>query len=181
MRLVAFFLVSISLSISVSALAHHGPVTSGFLYHIDDVVEIEGELTEVLWRNPHLRARARVVDAEGRETIWELEPGPTPREFENMGILPEDLLGNVRAAGHVSKRNPHSLGVINFLLPNGQEYVAGRNRELRWSNMQLTDVTPEVDPVVFPHPFTIERTREWTPGVEIEPFDCVAEWTDSRE
>jgi hypothetical protein len=34
------------------------------------------------------------------------------------------------------------------------------------------------DPVVFPEPFVIERTREWTPGVEIEPFDCVADWSD---
>jgi hypothetical protein len=34
------------------------------------------------------------------------------------------------------------------------------------------------DPVVFREPFIIERTRAWTPGVEIEPFDCVADWSD---
>jgi len=138
-------LIAMTVLISATVLAHHGPVTSGFLYHVDELVEIEGELTAVLWRNPHLRARMRVVNAEGDETIWELELGPTPREFENMGFLPEDLLGNVRAAGHVSKRNPHSLGVLHFLLPNGQEYVQGRNREPRWSNIRLTNVTPEVD------------------------------------
>jgi hypothetical protein len=132
--------------ISASVLAHHGAVTSGFLYNADVLVEIEGELTEVLWRNPHLRARMKVVDDAGNETIWELELGPNPREFENMGLLPDDLLGNVRAAGHVSKRNPHSLGVIYFLLPNGQEHVQGRNREPRWSDNQLTEVIPEIDP-----------------------------------
>ena len=132
--------------ISASAPAHHGAVTSGFLYNADELVEIEGEITEVLWRNPHLRARMKVVAANGDEVIWELELGPSPREFENMGLLPDDLLGNVRAAGHVSKRDPHSLGVIYFLLPNGQEHVQGRNREPRWSNVQLTEVTPEIDP-----------------------------------
>ena len=131
--------------ISASVFAHHGTVTSGFLYNADVLVEIEGELTEVLWRNPHLRARMKVVDDAGNETIWELELGPNPREFENMGLLPDDLLGNVRAAGHVSKRSPHSLGVIYFLLPNGQEHVQGRNREPRWSDNQLTEVTPEID------------------------------------
>ena len=32
------------------------------------------------------------------------------------------------------------------------------------------------DSIMFTAPFTIERTRGWTPGVEIEPYDCVAEW-----
>ena len=146
MRFITSILVSVTVLISASVLAHHGAVTSGFLYNADVLVEVEGELTEVLWRNPHLRARMKVVDAAGDETVWELELGPTPREFENMGLLPEDLLGNVRAAGYVSKRNPHSLGVVYFLLPNGQEHVQGRNREPRWSNILLTDVTPELDP-----------------------------------
>lgn len=145
MKFVATIVVSMLVLISASVFAHHGAVTSGFLYKADELVEIQGELTEVLWRNPHLRARVRVTDAQGDETIWELELGPTPREFENMGILPDDLLGTVRAAGHVSKRDPHSLGVIYFLLPGGQEHVQGRNREMRWSNVQLFDVTPEID------------------------------------
>jgi hypothetical protein len=144
-RSITAILISMIALISASVLAHHGAVTSGFLYNADELVEVEGELTEVLWRNPHLRARMRVINVDGDEIMWELELGPTPREFENMGILPEDLLGNVRAAGHVSKRNPHSLGVIYFLLPNGQEHVQGRNREPRWSNIRLTDVTPEID------------------------------------
>ena len=159
MKSVISILFSTTVLISASVLAHHGAVTSGFLYNADELVEIQGEVTEVLWRNPHLRARMRVTNVEGDETMWELELGPTPREFENMGILPEDLLGNVRAAGHVSKRNPHSLGVIYFLLPNGQEHVQGRNREPRWSNIQLTDVTPEIDQA------KVEAARQTAEGI----------------
>ena len=32
-------------------------------------------------------------------------------------------------------------------------------------------------PVVFAEPFTIERTREWTPGVELLVRECV-DWSD---
>jgi hypothetical protein len=32
------------------------------------------------------------------------------------------------------------------------------------------------DPVMFTAPIIMERQRRWTPGVEIPPFNCVAEW-----
>jgi hypothetical protein len=127
------------------AFAHHGAVTSPILYETDELVELEGELTETFWRNPHTRAKMKVVDEDGNETIWELELGPGPRQFEHMGVLAQDLLGHVRAAGYVSRKNPHSLGVTNFLLPSGQEYLQGRNRTLRWSSVQLVDVVPKPD------------------------------------
>ncbi len=41
---------------------------------------------------------------------------------------------------------------------------------------QLNYSVTITDPTVFTEPFTIERTRGWTPGIEIEPFDCVAAW-----
>jgi hypothetical protein len=35
------------------------------------------------------------------------------------------------------------------------------------------------DPIMFSQPFTLGRPREWTPDVELEAFDCVAEWDDA--
>ncbi len=128
--------VAAGVLISTSTLAHHGLVTNGALYLTDDFIELEGELSEVFWRNPHTRARLSVVDSTGEETIWELEIGPTPRTFEARGIYADDLIGRVRVAGYRSRRNPDSLGVVNLLLPDGQEYVTG-NRELRWSATRL--------------------------------------------
>ncbi|NIW24113.1 MAG: hypothetical protein GWN29_05830, partial [Gammaproteobacteria bacterium] len=121
---------------SMSVLAHHGLVTNGALYLTDDFIELEGELTEVFWRNPHTRARLNVVDDDGEQTIWELEIGPTPRTFESRGVFAEDFIGRVRVAGYRSRRDPESLGVVNLLMPSGQEYV-GANRELRWSTARL--------------------------------------------
>jgi hypothetical protein len=32
------------------------------------------------------------------------------------------------------------------------------------------------DPEIFTRPMTFERTRPWTPGVELVPFNCAASW-----
>ncbi len=122
--------------LSANVIAHHGLVTNGALYLTDDFIELDGEVTEVFWRNPHTRARLNVVDSTGEQTTWELEIGPTPRTFEARGIYAEDLIGQVKVAGYRSRRNPESLGVVNLLLPNGQEYVTG-NRELLWSTTRF--------------------------------------------
>ena len=42
--------------------AHHGSLANNALYENDELLEFEGEIIEVLWRNPHARARLRVVD-----------------------------------------------------------------------------------------------------------------------
>ena len=132
---------------SMEALAHHGQVSNGALYLTDDFIELDGEVTEIFWRNPHVRGRMSVVDDSGEETVWELELGPNPRQLEGRDMLADDLLGRVRAAGYPSKRDPSSLGVLHLLLPDGREWVQG-NRELLWSNTQLEDpAEQELDPV----------------------------------
>ncbi|MCY3734068.1 MAG: DUF6152 family protein, partial [Chloroflexi bacterium] len=83
-------------------LAHHGPVTQPSLYLTDNLVELEGEIVNVLWRNPHTRARMRVVDESGAEKLWEIELAPGPRALELRGIDEADLFGPARAAGYIS-------------------------------------------------------------------------------
>ena len=90
------------------ALAHHGAVTQPSLYLTDNFVELQGEIVEVLWRNPHTRARMRVVVDNGEELLWEIEMAPTPREWEQRGINEENLFGSVRAAGYISRSRPRS-------------------------------------------------------------------------
>lgn len=126
-------------------LAHHGPVTQPSLYLNDNVVELQGEIVEVLWRNPHSRARMRVVDDNGEVRLWEIEMVPTPREWEQLGINEEDLFGPARAAGFISRRNPESLGALHILLPDGREYAQG-GRELRWTGDRIGDVQLALDP-----------------------------------
>ena len=42
----------------------------------------------------------------------------------------------------------------------------------------LTHSITVTDPVVFNRPYTLERTRTWMPGYEIQPYNCVVEWED---
>ena len=125
--------------------AHHGSMANSALYDADELIELEGEITEVLWRNPHARAHLSVVDDNGEETVWEIETQPGPIEFGRMGISEEDMLGHVRVAGFRSKRNPDSLGVLNLLLPSGREYHSN-NAEPLWSSSDVRIVPQEPDP-----------------------------------
>jgi len=137
MKLLSSVLILLAVLITAPVLAHHGSHTNALLYFADELVEFEGELTEVFWRNPHTRARLRVIDDNQNETIWELELAPGPRQLGAMGLSPDSLLGNVKVAGHVSRRKPNALGVLYFLLPDGREYVQERGSEPRWSSERL--------------------------------------------
>ena len=130
--------------VSPALLAHHGAVTNPVLYFTDDLIELEGEMTEVLWQNPHVRGRLTVVDDAGDETVWEVELGPGPGGLDQRGLVEEDFLGRVRVAGFLSRRGENSLGTIHVLLPSGVEYVQG-NRELRWSNETVVRTGPPID------------------------------------
>ncbi len=132
--------------LTAPVLAHHGSVTNPLLYLADELVEFDGEITEVFWRNPHTRARLSVTDDDGGETHWELELAPWPRHFESMGLAPEDFLGNVKVAGYVSRLEPFSLGVVNLLLPDGREHVQGRSAEPRWTSEAMENRRYAPDP-----------------------------------
>ena len=137
------------LLVAFAARAHHGPPGSATYYN-QQIIELEGEITEVLWQNPHVRFRMAVVEDDGEATIWELESA-TPNMLKRAGISvdvaqPGD---RVRAAGFVSKRDPNSIAMMHLLLPNGREFAAG-NREPRWSGDLLPrfrpgDVITEID------------------------------------
>ena len=47
-----------SIIFAVSVAAHHGPNVEP-LYDTSQLVEFEGEVTEVFWHNPHARIRIR--------------------------------------------------------------------------------------------------------------------------
>ena len=117
--------------------AHHGPVGAPAFYNTDELVILEGELTEVFWRNPHVRFGLKVVDESGKEAFWELETG-VPSQMESGGFT-ADLFpvgAQVKTAGFVSRHRSDFLGLRNMLLPDGTEYAGGRG-ELIWSDRRL--------------------------------------------
>lgn len=137
----AAFLVS-------SASAHHGPIGNPELYLSENLLELEGEIAEILWRNPHPRLRLRVTEEDGEEGIWELELDGSPISYARRGVTAEDFaqIGDrVRVAGVEALFASRSLGVMHYLRPDGSEMVF-RNRELRWSAVQYAPVERPLDP-----------------------------------
>ena len=135
-------LVFVTLLLSGIALGHHGP-PNRVLYDMDDIVEIAGPVTEIFWRNPHVRFRMR--DATGE--VWEVESGPVTW-LSRLGWT-EDIVSigdRVRVAGYVSQRRTNEMALTNMLLPNGLEFTgSSRPRELRFSDRRVEVVREGID------------------------------------
>jgi hypothetical protein len=134
-----FLVVLIFSLLTLQGHAHHGANTNPELYLAENLVELDGEITRILWRNPHPRLMIKVVDDNGKTTQWELELSGSLHNWTSDGIDGSEFkVGDrVKAAGAVSRRNAKSMGLVHLLLPSGEELLRDRNRELRWSDVRL--------------------------------------------
>jgi hypothetical protein len=132
---VAMIFVSVSPG---GANAHHS--FAGF-YDRERIVEIEGVLTEVSWRNPHGRLRVDVTDAAGRVTEWSIETG-TISIFRVRGIDPDfaQVGDRVRLAGQASLRSPSAMYAQQMLLADGHEVLLSIGIEPRWTNSETGEL-----------------------------------------
>jgi hypothetical protein len=115
-----------------SGAAHHS--FAGF-YDRDRIIEIEGVLTEISWRNPHGRLRVDVTDESGRVTEWSIETG-TISIFRIRGIEPDfaQVGDRVRLAGQASVRSPTAMYAQQMLLADGHEVLLSIGIEPRWTS-----------------------------------------------
>ena len=116
-------------------LAHHG---LGGRYNQDIVVELEGEVAEVLWRNPHVRLTIVAPDETGELIPWAIESG-SPTVLQRSGIV-EGMVNvgdRVTVAGFSSMRGRDEMIAHNLLLPDGTELLLQGNRPPRWSEQPL--------------------------------------------
>ena len=122
-----------SLAPMLSAFAHHS-VSAWFDTH--ETSELEGEVTEMHWQNPHVRFILNVRDASGATAAWDIET-LSLAGISRWGIT-EDLIkvgDHLKVAGNPSKRSRNNLFVRNILLPTGEEIVLGG--QPRWSGETL--------------------------------------------
>lgn len=124
------------------ANAHHS-----FGLYSDDVTEIQGELVDVSWRNPHVRFTVRLTDSVGQEETWTLE-GAAGYILQRRGLA-QDLFQpgeQIRVAGRPHMREPSLIWLHNILLVDGRELLMIGGVEPRWT----------ADPVGGDQPLTIE-------------------------
>ena len=128
----------------LAARAHHSTAE----YDNSTFVEASGEVTKVLWANPHVRLTISTQGVDGVATPWELE-GQNPGDLDRAQI-PRDLIkvgDTVTFAGNPSTRRERHMYVTNVLLPDKTEIVLRANAKPRWSpDHYLSHLQATIDP-----------------------------------
>ena len=108
------------LVLAESTLAHHSVLP----FDRDTFTVLEGVISELRWRNPHVKIKLIVRNDAGLEEVWDLESGAA-NSIARKGVSKDDInVGDrIRVAGWPSKFGRKELFVINLLLPNGQETI----------------------------------------------------------
>jgi hypothetical protein len=146
--------------------AHHS--TRAF-YDRDASVEIEGTVTSVSWRNPHVGLTIAVRNDRGVEKSWALEGGAMNTLLRRGFTADSVAIGaNVRVAGSPSNRGRNEIYVTNMLLPDGTEVRFGdRAQPLRWAGGgnggDAVGIGMAGDPAISGEPVT-DIFRVWTAG-----------------
>ena len=112
------------------AAGHHSVAE----YDRNNIVELEGEIVSVHWRNPHVGFTMAVVTADGSIQTWGLEAQDL--NSQNRRGVPQDILqvgASVRAAGYPSTQRQGFMFMSNILLPDGRELVTEGGGQPRWS------------------------------------------------
>jgi hypothetical protein len=125
-----------------TALAHHS--VSAY-FDTSQVIEVQGELTEVRWRNPHVGFTINVRNENGEETSWEIS-GTSLSHLGRLGLTADMFtLGEVVTfAGSPSRQSIPALQTSNVLMANGEEIALNTTGRRHWSagTEELLWVTP---------------------------------------
>ena len=114
------------------ALGHHSVAV---IFDTASVVEAEGEITELSWRNPHVRFQLSGTDESGATQFWNVEM-TSLTNLRRRGISGRILnVGEtIRVAGNPGRTDSTTIYLENLLLANGEEVIVEPRGEPRWSN-----------------------------------------------
>ena len=107
-------------TVPLVAIAHHSLLG----YDKSQLVEVEGEVTSIFWRNPHIRLMVNTTTDTGQTESWQVEGGPV-NTMERRGISPERVhVGDtIKVFGHLSTRVEKSVQPVHITLANGEALV----------------------------------------------------------
>jgi hypothetical protein len=127
-------------AIPTLALPHHG---IGAQFDLSQTVELQGEIKELLWRNPHVRFTLGVVDASGDEALWVVEAqsitGLRQRDITQVLF---DVGDQITLAGNPAHGGKTEIYAANALLPDGREVLFAQTVEPRWSDLAMGATGP---------------------------------------
>jgi hypothetical protein len=103
--------------LTAPAVAHH----SHGNYDVNNYIELQGQVSELLWLNPHTWIYLEVEDDNGEPVVWALEGG-SPGALTRDGWRPDSV-----QAGDIIKVRCHQLRdgsngcLLGFVTPPGGE------------------------------------------------------------
>lgn len=112
------------------AAAHH----SMSEFNREVMTELDGVISRVAWKNPHILMEIKTADASGAPLSWTLEGGAVSA-VSRRGVTGDQFkVGDrVRVAGNPSTRRDRYMQVHHVLLASGMELLVGNIRTPRWT------------------------------------------------
>ncbi len=125
--------------VPLAAVAHHSVAGT---FDTSQIAEAEGEVTSVLWRNPHVRFSLSETGESGEVEEWDIEMSSLS-SLRRRGVDGQLLVvgDTIRVAGNPAKDGSSQLYVRNLLLAGGEEVVLS-NGGPRWTEQGLGTTGP---------------------------------------
>ncbi|MBT5558544.1 MAG: hypothetical protein HOJ88_01520 [Proteobacteria bacterium] len=123
------YLIVCTLCLPTIGNAHH---SFGAFYDMSKLVEVEGEVVSVVWRNPHIRFKLKATDELGGETIWDMEAGSL-NTLQRNGVGKDALqVGEtLRVSGPASLHGLDTMFAVSINFANGEEVILNPNLAAR--------------------------------------------------
>ncbi|MFL2553586.1 MAG: DUF6152 family protein [Candidatus Rariloculaceae bacterium] len=182
-------IVSLLITLPLSVTAHHS--MSEFDRSV--IEEVEGVVSQVSWKNPHVLLELINTDENGAEQVWYLEAGAVSSQ-RRKGLTGDEIsVGDeVLIAGWPSTRRDNYIQGNHVLLPDGVELLVGGAREPRWATETLGSDRNVFDPELVTAATGNGIFRAWSQGPGMAWFftgrsnyqlneaaaTAVAEWDD---
>ena len=112
------------------AAAHHSWAA---IFNTDGDAEIDGVVSRIEWRNPHIRLEITTDPGTPEEKVWDIESNSVA-SLVRMGVTPEVLTEDteVTIAGYPVREGDDSIFMNHLLLPDNTEVIFLRGAEPRW-------------------------------------------------
>jgi hypothetical protein len=127
-------------SLAFGLLPHPADAHHSFLARFDrqSIAEIEGEVIDKVWRNPHAYFTLRVENADGEQVDWELETSSVSL-MARLGIESDMIrVGDrIRIAGYPPVGAKREMYARHILLADGRELLLDINLKPRWADQTV--------------------------------------------